>query len=141
MIPPAAMPNAGVSPVQTTISILSIIWIMGVLTMIIHGIYSYYRLKQKVSTAMLLKDNQFECENIATPFILGIKNPKIYLPVGLSVTEKNFILRHEEIHIKRFDYIIKPLAYFVLCIHWFNPLVWLSFTLMGRIWKCPVMSK
>lgn len=65
-------------------------------------------------------------------FVLGLIRPKIYLPQGLSESEKIYILKHERTHIKRRDHVIKPLAFLVLCIHWFNPLVWLSFILMSR---------
>lgn len=129
---PQAVPYASENPMQMIMFIISLIWVIGVLILLIYSVSSYFSLKQKVSTAMLLKKNIFECENIATPFVLGIINPKIYLPIGLSDTEKSYILRHEETHIKRFDYIIKPFAFLVLCIHWFNPLVWLSFVLMSR---------
>lgn len=129
---PAATSYASANPMQIIMSILSDIWVLGVLILVIYSVSSYLLLKQKVSTAMLFKDNIFECENIDTPFVLGIINPKIYLPLGLSETEKSFILRHEQTHIRRLDYIIKPLAFFVLCIHWFNPLVWISFVLMSR---------
>lgn len=129
---PAATPYASVNPMQITIFILSVIWILGVLTVMIYSVASYLLLKQKVRTAVLLQGNIFECENISTPFVLGIINPKIYLPIGLSETEQSYIVKHEQIHIRRFDYIIKPIAFLVLCVHWFNPLVWLSFVLMSR---------
>ncbi len=129
---PAATPYASVNPMQIIMFVLSIIWILGVLMLLIYSVASYLRLKQRVRTAMLFEDNIFECENISTPFVLGIIKPKIYLPVGLSETEKSYIVKHEQIHIRRFDYVIKPLAFLVLCVHWFNPLVWLSFALMSR---------
>lgn len=129
---PAAAPYASVNPMQIIIFILSVIWILGVLALVIYSVVSYLLLKQKVHTAMLLEGNIFECENISMPFVLGLINPKVYLPLGLSETEKNFILKHEQTHIRRFDYIIKPFAFLVLCVHWFNPLVWLSFVLMSR---------
>lgn len=129
---PAATPYASANPMQIIIFILSVIWILGVLALIIYSVASYLLLKHKVRMAVLLQDNVFECENIATPFVLGIINPKIYLPIGLSETEKSYILKHEQTHIRRFDYIIKPFAFLVLCVHWFNPLVWLSFILMSR---------
>lgn len=129
---PAATPYASANPMQIIMFILSVIWVLGVLILVIYSVASYFLLKRKVSTAMLLQDNVFECESIAAPFVLGIIRPKIYLPIGLAETEKSFILKHEQTHIRRFDYIVKPLAFLVLCIHWFNPLVWISFVLMSR---------
>ncbi|MEG6523317.1 M56 family metallopeptidase [Desulfotomaculum sp. 1211_IL3151] len=128
----AAMPYASANSMEFITFVMAGIWALGVLVLIIYSVASYFLLKRKVSTAMLLQDNVFACENIATPFVLGIINPKIYLPIGLSETEKRFIVKHEQTHIRRFDYIIKPVAFLVLCIHWFNPLAWISFVLMSR---------
>lgn len=66
---------------------------------------------------------------------MGLFKPKIYLPSSVEEQEQSYILMHEQHHIRRFDYIIKALAFVVLCIHWFNPLVWIAFILAGRVWK------
>lgn len=129
---PAVEIVASVNPMQILLFVLTIIWIIGVVTMVAYSIISYIRLKNRVSTGMIMNDNIYECENISSPFVLGIFKPKIYLPLGLLKIEKNYIIKHEQIHIKRFDYIIKPFSFLVLCIHWFNPLVWLSFILMSK---------
>ncbi|MFL0194224.1 DUF5301 domain-containing protein [Clostridium sp. WILCCON 0269] len=112
--------------------ILSIIWVLGFISLIVYSIISYLILKHKVCTSVIVKDNIFQCENISSPFVLGFIKPKIYLPIGLKKTEQNYILKHEQIHIKRFDYLIKPTAFLALCLHWFNPLVWISFMLMSK---------
>lgn len=112
--------------------ILSTIWVLGFISLIVYSILSYLILKHKVCTAILIKDNVFQCENISSPFVLGLIKPKIYLPTALKETEQNYILKHEQIHIKRFDYLIKPTAFLALCLHWFNPLVWISFMLMSK---------
>jgi len=129
---PAATPMASINPIQITIFVGSILWIVGVICLLIYSLVSYIRLKTKVSTAMLISDNVFESENIKSPFVLGIVKPKIYLPTHLLEDEHNYILMHEQIHIRRFDYLIKPFAFLVLCLHWFNPLVWLAFRLMSK---------
>ncbi|AKA68869.1 M56 family metallopeptidase [Clostridium scatologenes] len=129
---PSASVSTGINPIDITLFILSIIWFLGILIMVSYGIISYIMLKKKVSCAMLVHDDAFECEKIKTPFVLGIIKPKIYLPIGLVEEEKKYILKHEQIHIKRFDYIIKLFAFLLLCIHWFNPLVWMSFILMSN---------
>ena len=129
---PAATPYASANPMQIILFIISVIWALGIISLLLYSIISYLMLKRKVRTAMLVKDNVFECEDIASPFILGIINPKIYLPIGLKDTERKYILMHEKIHIRRFDYLAKPFAFLVLCVHWFNPLVWLSFVLMSK---------
>ncbi len=120
------------NPMEIILFVLSIIWVVGIMVLVTYGIVSYVMLKNKVSTAMLIYDNIFECEKIKTPFVLGIIKPKIYLPIGLGEKEKSYILKHEQTHIKGFDYIIKPFAFLLLCVHWFNPLVWLSFILMSN---------
>lgn len=129
---PAAIPAASVNPMQIIILVLSLLWIMGVIGLLIYSGVSYIRLQRKVSTAMLISNNIFKSENIKYPFVMGIIKPRIYLPIGLTENEEGYILMHEQIHIGRFDYLIKPLAFLVLCLHWFNPLVWISFMLMGH---------
>ncbi|BAH08140.1 DUF5301 domain-containing protein [Clostridium kluyveri] len=112
--------------------ILSTIWVLGFISLIVYSILSYLILKHKVCTSVIVKDNIFQCENISSPFVLGFVRPKIYLPIGLEKTEQNYILKHEQVHVKRFDYLIKPIAFLALCLHWFNPLVWISFMLMNK---------
>lgn len=129
---PSASVSTGIKPIEVILFILSIIWLLGILIMVSYGVISYIMLKKKVSCAMLVHDDVFECEKIKTPFVLGIIKPKIYLPIGLLEEEKKYILKHEQIHIKRFDYIIKLCAFLLLCIHWFNPFVWMSFILMSN---------
>lgn len=70
-------------------------------------------------------------DNLNTPFVLGIFRPRIYIPAGLTPDEESYIVRHEHTHIRRFDHIVKPFAFLVLSIHWFNPLAWLAFVLMS----------
>jgi len=129
---PAATPMASANPLQIILFITSQIWVLGVLSLLAYSLVSYGLLKRKVSQAILVRDNIWECHAICSPFVLGFRKPKIYLPPGFSEREKSYILKHEEIHIRRYDYLIKPLAYFLLCLHWFNPLVWLSFILMTK---------
>lgn len=129
---PAATPYASINPMQFILSIFSIVWIIGVLIMTVYSITSYILLKKKIQSATLVYDNVFECESIQTPFVLGIIKPKIYMSSGLSSNEKAFILKHEQTHIKRLDYLVKPFAFLVLCLHWFNPFVWMSFIMMSR---------
>jgi beta-lactamase regulating signal transducer with metallopeptidase domain len=123
---------ASASLEQVILSAVSFIWIIGVVSLIIYSLLSYVVLKRRISTAMLISENIFESEKVESPFVLGIITPKIYLPIRLTESELGYILMHEQTHIKRFDYLIKPIAFLVLCFHWFNPLVWISFVLMSR---------
>ena len=129
---PSAVETASANPMQLILSVLSIVWVAVMLVLIGYSIVSYMKLKKTVSTAVLAENNVYAAQGIQTAFVLGLLKPRIYLPIGLSQTEQSYILKHEQTHIKRLDYIIKPIAFLVLCIHWFNPLVWLSFILMSR---------
>ena len=128
---PAATPYASVNPLQIWTAIGAFVWLIGVAVMVVYGVVSFVILKQKMREAAHIEANIYEAENIKSPFVLGIFNPRIYLPVGLSEKERSYIILHEQTHIRRRDPIVKIAAYFVLCLHWFNPLVWAAFLLMG----------
>lgn len=129
---PAADVVASVNPMQVWIFIGSLIWILGIAILLIYGMVSLIRMKGKLKNANCEKDNIYQSDNVTTPFVLGLIQPKIYLPVSLSESEKEYILLHEQTHIKRLDHIIRFISYLVLCIHWFNPLVWIVFWLSGK---------
>lgn len=119
------------NPINIT-SIASKVWIMAISIIIFYSSYLFIKLKKYLKSSRLIKENIYENNDIDTAFVLGIINPKIYIPNGLSEKEEEYILAHERIHIKRYDYIIKIVAYIALIIHCFNPLVWLSFILMSK---------
>jgi beta-lactamase regulating signal transducer with metallopeptidase domain len=129
---PAPTPDASVNPLQVIIFMLTVIWILGAAAFLLYSILTYRMLKQRTDAAVLAEGNVYECEGIDTPCVIELIHPKIYLPYGLSPSERSYILKHEQTHITRFDYLIKPLAFLALCLHWFNPLVWFGFLLMGR---------
>lgn len=108
------------------------IWILGMAVMLTASGASYLRLKRRVREACLTENGCFECPGLETAFVLGFLPPKIYLPLGLTEWEKRFIYDHEKTHIARGDHWFKLLGYLVLSIHWFNPLVWLSYHLLCR---------
>lgn len=132
--------NTFVSDMETSrtkekISIISVVavnWIIGVICIVSYGMYSYIRLKSKLCTAFALGDNIYECDRINTAFVFGFIHPKIYIPSSLSDTQKTLIIAHERSHLKRGDHIVKLIAYCVLAIHWFNPLMWLCFNMMCK---------
>ena len=99
--------------------------------MVIYGVASYIILKRNMQSAVCVEGNIYEAGNIKSPFVLGIFHARIYLPVGLDENAREYILLHEQTHIKRCDHIIKLIAYFILCLHWFNPLAWVAFLLMS----------
>jgi len=99
--------------------------------MILYGVISYIILKNKMRGAVHAFANIYESEHIKSPFVLGVFRPTIYLPPGLSIKEQDAVIFHERTHIQRRDHIVKLIAFFILCIHWFNPLAWVAFILMG----------
>jgi hypothetical protein len=90
------------------------------------------RIKQRMSTAIRIRNRVFESDKIPSPFILGIFSPRIYIPFGLNRSERGYILRHEFYHIRRKDHLIKLLAFIALTLHWFNPLVWIAYGCMTK---------
>lgn len=123
---------SGFNMMEAIIEGVSIVWIMGIIIFTVYGITSYFKLKNILNASTLVEDNIFETDRIKTPFVLGIIKPKIYIPVNLLHNELNYIIKHEQTHIKRFDHIIKLISFFSLALHWFNPLIWLSFFLMSK---------
>ncbi len=124
--------DASVNSVPLYIQIGSYIWILGIIAMVIYSIVSFLTIKRHLQSAEYIECNIYETTNLRTPFVLGVFRPRIYIPAGLMKEEKRYIICHEETHIHRFDHIIKPFAFLVLSIHWFNPLVWIAFVLMSN---------
>ncbi|MBQ7924677.1 MAG: hypothetical protein IJ335_00095 [Lachnospiraceae bacterium] len=109
----------------------AVIWIVGILVLLIYDGVSLARLRRQLQTAVHDKENIYTC-SLPTAFVMGMVRPKIYLPDSLSGREREYILFHEQVHIKRGNHVIKTLAALALCIHWFNPLVWLAFSLSSK---------
>ena len=128
---PAPVATQSANPLQTYAQIGSYIWLLGIAVMLTYSIVSVLLLKSSLKRAQSLEGNLYEADNLKTPFVLGVFRPRIFIPAGLSEEEKSYIIRHEQTHIRRLDHIIKPFAFLVLSIHWFNPLVWIAFVLMG----------
>ena len=108
------------------------VWIIGMCTLLIYNSISYGKMRKRTATAIPLKDNIYVLDENVSPFVMGIVSPKIYIPSKLSEKEQEYIILHERIHIKRLDYVIKLLASIALSIHWFNPLVWVSYILFCK---------
>lgn len=117
---------------NTAFPILSWIWLAGVAGMLIYAVISYALLRRKVSTAVPLKKGILQSENVASPFVLGIMKPKIYLPFRMDDQALEYVIAHEQSHIRRKDHWWKPFGFVLLAIHWFNPLMWLSYILLCR---------
>ena len=108
------------------------IWLFGVVVLSAHGIISYVRLKKTVAASITIRGRIKECDDIRFPFILGVLRPTIYLPSLFDEETRYYVVHHEESHLKRGDHLWKPLGYFILTIHWFNPLCWIAYILFCR---------
>ncbi|MBR3753195.1 MAG: DUF4825 domain-containing protein, partial [Ruminiclostridium sp.] len=128
-INPAATP-AETGPTLT--QVLLPLWAVGCAGIGLWILLSYARLQRKVADAVLVRDNIYETDRVDTPFVCGFVKPRIYLPVGLEDTDRTYVLLHEEAHIRRRDHLVKPLFCPALCAHWFNPVLWLAYWLLGK---------
>ena len=132
ILPTVVTPEASINPMQIWIFIGRNIWLLGIFVMLLYSIVSFVKLRRKLIGATPLEKNIFIADNIASPFVMGIINPKIYLPSNLENCERDFVIEHERTHIKRLDHITRILGFIALSLHWFNPFVWLAFVLSGK---------
>ena len=125
-------PGASANPLQIWIPVLTGIWLFGIAALFLYSAVSYWRLHRKVCEAVILRCNIYQSEKVCSPFVLGIIKPKIYLPYHMDSREMDHVIAHEQTHIRRKDHWWKPLGFLLLTIHWFNPLMWLSYILLCR---------
>lgn len=125
-------PEKSINTLQLLVLILSKVWIIGVALLFIYTVVSYFHIKRKIGTAVLLRDNIYQSESVISPFVLGIIKPKIYLLFNMSEQDAEHVIAHEQAHIKRKDHWWKPFGFLLLAIHWFNPLMWLGYVLLCR---------
>lgn len=127
------IPAPGISEaIETPMAVAIFVWLIGMFALLLHSAISLIKLRRKLIGAVHLRDNVYLADYISSPFVLGLLRPKIYLPSKLTEQEQTYIIQHEQHHIRRFDPIVKILAFAALCVHWFNPLVWLAFMLSGK---------
>ena len=125
-------PGTSANPLQLWIPTFAVIWIVGMIALLIYTVISYVKVKRKIGTAVLLRENIYQSENVVSPFVLGIIKPKIYLPFNMNEKDMEHVVAHEMAHIRRKDHLWKPLGFLLLTLHWFNPLMWLGYVLLGR---------
>ena len=127
-------PQGGISvtPLQIIILILSWIWMAGMVVMLAYTVISYLRVKRKIGTAVRLRENIFQSENVVSPFVLGVIKPRIYLPFDMNEQDMEHVIAHENAHIRRKDHLWKPFGFLLLTLHWFNPFIWLAYVLLCR---------
>lgn len=112
--------------------VLPYLWLIGVGCMVLYMGLSYYRVWLKTLEAPRLFDNVYQCDEYGTPFVLGIFAPCIYVPSTVSQEDLPQVLAHERCHLRRRDHLVKLLAFLLLALHWFNPVLWAAYILLGR---------
>ncbi len=120
------------APLEIAANIALVLWILGFAALLVYGVITFARAKLAMRTAVRANGNVYASDKINTPFVLGFIKPRIYVPFGLEKEAFGYVLAHEQFHIKRLDHIVKPIAFLILCVHWFNPLCWVAFILMSR---------
>ena len=128
----SAVPTASVNPLYVWTEIAGWVWLIGLGAMLLYALVSYLRLRRRVSVSLPVQDHIYLCDAISSPFILGVVKPHIYLPSGLDEVQRQNVLSHERAHLARRDHWWKPLGFALLAVYWFNPVLWLAYTLLCR---------
>ena len=121
-----------INPMQVWIAVGMALWCLGMIVMAVWAAVSLVRLRLRLRTAVALEGNVRQSEAVRSPFILGLVRPRIYIPFGLEGDTLTYVLAHERCHLRRGDHVARLAAFCILTLHWFNPLVWLAWFLMGR---------
>ena len=124
--------NTTVDGLQDKIMLFTFVWIAGVALMLLYAVISAVALKRKVSTATLLGHGVKQTDAIDSPFLFGIFKPMIYIPYSVSADDIEYVIAHEQAHIKRRDYLWKPLGFIILSVYWFNPIIWIAYILLCK---------
>lgn len=111
---------------------LPAIWLTGVDCMALYMALSLLRMRWRLRAAPRIQDNVYRCTDWSTPFVLGVLAPRIYVPETVSEQDFPQVLAHERCHIRRWDHVWKPLAFLLLAVNWFNPVLWAAYVLLGR---------
>ena len=128
----AAAPTMSVNPLYVWTYLAGWVWLIGLGAMLLYALVSYLRLRRRVSVSLCVRENIYLCDAISSPFILGVVKPRIYLPSGLDEVQRQNVLSHERAHLARRDHWWKPLGFALLAVYWFNPVLWLAYTLLCR---------
>ena len=127
-------PNSvgSINPLYIWTLVVSAIWLVGIAAMLLYAVISYVRVRQSVAERVPYEGNIFLCDQVKSPFILGLVRPKIYLPSNMDATAMEPVIAHEKAHLARRDHWWKPLGFLILTVHWFNPLCWIAYVLLCR---------
>lgn len=130
--PAEMMGETGNPSVGQSLPVLPLIWCAGVFVMLCYFAFSYLKMRRLVREAVPEQGNIWICDEVATPFILGIIRPRIYLPSGVSETNREYVLAHERSHLRCKDHWWKSAAFLFLSVYWFDPFVWAAYALVCR---------
>jgi len=129
---PPASPMTSINPMQVLLFLAAAIWCAGMAALVLYSVISWLRLRYRLRKATWMAENVWQSEQVGSPFIFGLIKPKIYMPYHLDSETLRYVLEHERYHLKHGDHLIKVFAFLLLTVHWFNPLCWLAFYLMGK---------
>lgn len=110
----------------------SLMWLAGMAVMLLYALISYLRLRYRVMVSINERENIWLCDQIDSPFILGVFRPRIYMPSGMAEEQAAYVIAHEQAHLQRHDHWWKPFGFFLLAVYWFNPLIWVAYILLSR---------
>ena len=129
---PTPSPQPSASPLETGLFVAAVVWLVGMAGMLLYTAVSYGRLKYRMRTSVLLRDNVRQSEAVPSPFVFGVFRPRVYIPFGMDADQQEYVIAHEQAHLKRRDHWIKPFAFVLLAVHWFNPFLWVAYVLLCR---------
>ncbi|MBQ6840123.1 MAG: hypothetical protein IJO45_05480 [Oscillospiraceae bacterium] len=122
----------GENIIEKVIFYAAIAWVTGMVAILLYSAVAYFRLWYQVRVSIRCRDNIYICDNVESPFLLGIFRPRIYVPSGMTEEHLDYVIAHENAHIKRRDHWWKPIGFLLLTVYWFNPLLWLAYILLCR---------
>ncbi|MBQ7500338.1 MAG: hypothetical protein IJT91_05550 [Clostridia bacterium] len=131
----APTPENSADPMQVVTYIASVVWIAGMGVMLLYAVVCALRVHMKVRESIPAGGSGkgvYMCDGIGTPFIFGLLRPNIYLPSGISEKDAGYVIAHEKAHLKRRDHLLKPFAFLLLTVNWFNPVLWIAYILFCR---------
>lgn len=120
------------TPAQEIVDIATVVWLCGIAAMAVYGVISFVLLKRKVREAVKRENRIFICDNVTSPFIMGVLFPRIYLPSSITEADAEMVIAHEQAHIKRKDHLWKPFGFLLLTVYWFNPLLWVAYVMFCK---------
>lgn len=127
VMPAVDVPKAADPRFSSLLAVLAFVWLAGIIILGILGLFSMWRLKRQLRMSVRLKENIYLTDGLPSAFVMGIFQPKIYLPSDIGEEAKRYVIAHEKAHIKRRDNISKLAVYCLLCIYWMNPVLWIGY--------------